>query len=77
MNYMGAITNIPRIAVWFLQPLAFWDSPAKWDILETVTLFYPADLLCVSEQYPLFPTIFYRTLTDPKRHGAFYNHSRM
>jgi hypothetical protein len=86
MNCMGAITNIPRVVqdfctaglpVWFLRPSSLWDSPARCNILEIVTPLDPADVLCVSEHYPPFPTIFYGSSTDPKRNNAFYSHSRM
>jgi hypothetical protein len=85
MNCMGAITNIPRIVqdfytaglpVWLLRPSSAWDSPAKCNILEIVTPLKPDDVLCVSLNYPPFPAIFYGSPTDPKRHGAFYAHSR-
>jgi hypothetical protein len=85
LNCMGAITNIPRIVqdfytaglpVWFLRPSTAWDSPVKCNILETVTPLDPADVLCLSENYPPFPTIFYGFSTDPKRHSAFYTYSR-
>jgi hypothetical protein len=86
MNCMGAFTNIPRIVqdfctaglpVWFLRPSSTWDSPVKCNILEIVTPLDPADVLCVMEHYPPFPSIFYGSSSDPKRHDAFYNHSRM
>ena len=86
MKCMGAITNIPRIVqdfytaglpVWFMRPSAAWDSPNRCNILEMVTPLDPANVLCVSENYPPFPTIFYGDPTDPKRHGTFYSHSRM
>jgi hypothetical protein len=84
MNCIGAITNIPRIVqdfytaglpVWFLRPSTFWDSPARCNILKTVTPLDPADVLCVSEHYPPFRAIFYGSSMDPKRHDAFYNQS--
>lgn len=86
VNCMGAITNIPRIVqdfytaglpVWFLRPSTVWDSPARCNILETVTPLDPVDVLCVSDHYPPFPPIFYGSSIDPKRHGAFYSLSRM
>jgi hypothetical protein len=86
MNCIGAITNIPRIVqdfytaglpVWFLRSSTFWDSPARCNILETVTPLDPADVLCVTDHDPPFPAIFYGSSMDPKRHDAFYNHSRM
>jgi hypothetical protein len=84
-NCMGAITNIPRIVqdfftaglpIWLLRPSTAWDHPIKCNILETVTPLDPADVLCVSENYPPFPAIFYGSAVDPKRHGACYAHSR-
>jgi hypothetical protein len=84
-NCMGAITNIPHIVqhfytaglpVWFLRPSTVWDSPARCNILETVTPLDPADVLCVSEHYPPFRAIFYGSPTDPKRHGSIYSNSR-
>jgi hypothetical protein len=86
MNCIGTITNIPHIVqhfhtaglpVWFLRPSTTWDSPTRCNILETVTPLNPADVLCVSEHYPPFPAIFYGSATDPKKHNAFYTHSRM
>jgi hypothetical protein len=86
MNCMGAITNIPRIVqdfhtaglpVWFLRPSTNWDSPARCNILETVTPLDPADVLCVSENDPPFRTIFYGSSMDPKKHSAFYTYTRM
>jgi hypothetical protein len=86
MNCMGTITNIPRIVqdfyvaglpVWFLRPSTVWDTPVKCNILKIVTPLDPADVLCVSENYPLFRTIFYGFSTDPKRHASFYIYSRM
>ena len=85
-NCMGAITNIARIAqefytaglpIWLLRPSTVWDSPTRCNILEVVTPLDPADVLCVSDNYPPFPTIFFGSPTDIKRHGAFYKHSRM
>jgi len=85
MNCMGAITNIPRIVqdfytaglpVWLVRPSAAWDSPVRCNILEIVTPLKSDDVLCVSENYPPFPAIFYGSPTDPKRHGAFYTQSR-
>ena len=84
-NCVGAITNIPCIVqdfhraglpIWFLRPSSDWDSPVRCNILEIVTPLDPADVLCVSEHYPPFPSIFYGSSADPKRHDAFYNHSR-
>ena len=86
MNCMGAITNIPRIVqdfytagipVWFLQPSTVWDSPVRCNILKTVTPLDPVDVLCVEDHYPPFRTIFYGFSTEPERHSAFYNYSRM
>jgi len=86
MKCMGAITNIPRIVqdfctaglpVWFLRPSTTWDNPVRCNILEIVTPLDPADVLCLSENYPPFSAIFYGSPTDPKRHAAFYNQSRM
>jgi hypothetical protein len=86
MNCVGAITNIPRIAqdfftaglpVWFLRQSTFWDTPARCNILEIVTPLDPDDVLCVSDHYPSFRTIFCGSSTDPKKHGAFYTNSRM
>ena len=86
MNYMGAITNIPRtvqdfcvagLPVWFLRPSTAWDSPVRCNILETVTPLDPADILCVSENYPPFRTVFYGSPSDPKRHNAVHAYSRM
>ena len=85
-NCMGAITNSARIAqefymaglpIWLLRPSTVWDSPTRCNILEVVTPLDPADVLCVSDNYPPFPTIFFGSPTDIKRHGAFYKHSRM
>jgi hypothetical protein len=84
-NRMGAITNIPRIVqdfytaglpVWLLRPSKDWDSPVRCNILKIVTPLDPANVLCVSEHFPPFPSIFYGSPTDPKRHGAILNHSR-
>jgi hypothetical protein len=86
MNCIGAITNNPLtvqhfyaagLPVWFLRPSTFWDTPARCNVLETVTPLVPADLLCVEDHYPPFPSIFYGSPTDPKKHGAFYTYSRM
>ena len=86
MNCVGAITNIPCIVqdfytaglpVWFLRPSTFWDAPARSNVLETVTPLDPANVLCVSDHCPPFPTIFYGSSSDQRKHGAFYNHSRM
>jgi hypothetical protein len=86
VNCIGAISSIPRIVqdfhtaglpVWFLRPSTFWDSPTRCNILEIVAPLDPADVLCVSEHYPPFPAIFYGSWGDPKRHDAFYNHTRM
>ena len=85
VNCIGAITNIPSIVqdfytaglpVWFLRPSAVWDSPVRCNILEIVTPLNPDDVLCVSEHYPPFPSIFYGYSTDPRRHGSCYAHSR-
>ena len=85
MNCMGAFTNNPRIVqdfcaaglpVWFLRPSSFWDSPVKCNILEIVTPLDPADVLCLSENYPPFPTIFYGFSTNPRRHDALYTYTR-
>lgn len=71
MNCMGAITNIPRVVqdfytaglpVWFLRPSTAWDSPIRCNILELVTPLDPANVLCVSENYPPFPSLFYGSL---------------
>ena len=85
-NCMGAITNIARIVqefhraglpVWFLRPSTFWDSPTRCNILEIVTPLDPADVLCLSDHSPFFPTIFLGSSTDPKKHNAFHTRSRM
>jgi hypothetical protein len=85
VNCIGAITNIPRIVqdfyaaglpVWLLQSSTAWDSPIRCNILETVTPLNPDDVLCVSEHYPPFPSIFFGSATDLKRHGACYTYSR-
>ena len=85
-NCIGAITHILRIVqdfttaglpVWLLRPSTTWDSPVRCNVLKTVTPLDPADVLCVSENYPPFPSIFYGSSTDPKKHGTFYTHSRM
>jgi len=85
-NCVGAITNIPRIVqdfytaglpVWLLRPSTNWDSPVKCNILKIVTPLDPANVLCVSEHFPPFRSIFYGPPNDPKRHGAVYNYSRM
>jgi hypothetical protein len=86
MNCMGAITNIPRIVqdfctaglpVWLLRPSTAWDGPTRCNILEIFTPLNPDDVLCVSDHYPPCAAIFYGSATDPKRHGAFYSHTRM
>jgi hypothetical protein len=83
-NCMDAITNIPCIVqdfcmaglpVWLVYPSAAWDSPVKCNILEIVTPLKSDNVLCISENYPSFPAIFYGSPTDPKRHGAFYTQS--
>ena len=85
VNCMGAITNIPRIVqdfytaglpVWFLRPSTVWDTPARCNILEIVTPLDPVDVLCVSDHYPPFSAIFYGYPINPKRHSAFYSHTR-
>ena len=85
MNCVGTITNIPCIVqdfymaglpVWLLRPSSTWESPTRCNILEIVTPLKPEDVLCVSENYPPFPAIFYGSPTNPKRHGALYAHSR-
>lgn len=85
MNCVGAITNLPSIVqdfytaglpIWFLRPSTFWDSPVRCNILEIVTPLDPADVLCVSDHYPPFPTIFYGPSTDPRRNESFYAQSR-
>jgi hypothetical protein len=85
MNCIGAITNIPRVVqdfytaglpVWFLRPSTTWDSPVKCNILKTVTPLDPANVLCVSDHNPPFPALFYGSSMDPKRHDAFYTHTR-
>ena len=84
-NCIGAITNIPRIVqdfymaglpVWLLQPSTDWDHPVRCNVLEVVAPLNPANVVCVSEHYPPFPTIFYGSVTDIKKHGAIYAHSR-
>lgn len=84
-NCVGAITNIPRIVqdfhaaglpIWLLRPSTVWDTPVKCNILEIATPLNPADVLCVSQHYPLFPTIFYGSATDINKHAAVYTHSR-
>jgi hypothetical protein len=86
VNCIGAITHIPRVVqdfhtaglpVWFLRPSTFWDSPAKCNILETVTPLNPADVLCLMEHYPPLPAILYGSATDSKKHGAIHTQSRM
>ena len=86
VNYIGAITNIPRIVqdfytaslpVWFLRNSSAWDSPMRCNILEVVTPLDPADVICVSDHCPPFPAIFHGPSTDPERHTTFYDHSRM
>jgi hypothetical protein len=86
MKCIGAITNIPRIVqdfytaglpVWFLRPSTTWDEPVRCNILKIVTPIDPADVLCVSENYPPFPTIFRGSWSDPLKHTLFYNNSRM
>jgi hypothetical protein len=86
MNCIGAFTHIPLIVqqfysaglpVWFLRPSTFWDTPAKCNILETVTPLDPANILCIEDHYPPFPSIFYGSQTDLRRLGVFYTHSRM
>ena len=85
-NCIGAITNIPRIVqdfwtaglpVWFLRPSSAWDSSVRCNILEVVTPIDPADILCLSDHHPPFPAIFNGSTSDPLRHTAFYDHSRM
>ena len=85
-NCVGAITNIPRIVqdfymaglpVWLLRPSTNWDRSVKCNILKIVTPLDPANVLCVSEHFPPFRSIFYGPPNDPKRHGAVYNYSRM
>ena len=86
MNCMGAFTNIPHVVqdfytaglpVWFLRPSSVWDSPVRCNILEIVTPLDPADVLCVSEHSPPFATIFHGSSSDPKKHDALSNLSRM
>jgi hypothetical protein len=86
VNCMGALTNIPRIVqdfhtaglpVWFLRASTVWDSAVRCNILKIVTPLDPANLLCLSEHNPPFPEIFHGAVNDPKRHSAFYAHSRM
>jgi hypothetical protein len=84
-NCIGAVTNIPHIVqdfytaglpIWFLQPSTVWDSPVRCNILEIVTPLDPANVLCVSQNYPPFRSIFYGSANNPKRHAAFYSNSR-
>ena len=49
----------------------------RCNILEVVTPLDPANIICVSNHCPPFPAIFHGPSTDPKRHTAFYDHSRM
>ena len=86
VNCMGTFTNIPQIVqdfytaglpVWFLQPSTTWDSSVRCKILETVIPLDPADILCVLKHYLPFPALFYGSVTDPKKHSTFYNHSQM
>ena len=84
-NCIWAITNIPCIVqdfhtaglpIWLLQPSTVWGTPVKCNILEIVTPLNPADVLCVSQHYPPFPTIFYGSVTDVSKHAAVYTHSQ-
>jgi hypothetical protein len=84
-NCIGAVTNIPYIVqdfytaglpIWFLRPSTVWDSPVRCNILEIVTPLDPANVLCVSEHYPPFRSIFYGSANNPKRNTAFYANSR-
>jgi hypothetical protein len=85
-NCVGAFTHIPRIAqdfytaglpVWLLRPSTVWDTAARCNILKIITPLDPANILCVSEHFPPFPSIFYGPPNDPKRHAAVLDHSRM
>ena len=84
MNCMGTITNILSIVqnfytaglpIWFLRPSAAWDSLVRCNLLKTVTPLDPANVICVSEHYPPFHSIFYGSVTNPKRHGTCYSYS--
>jgi len=84
-NCVGTITNILRIVqdfytaglpIWLLQPSTDWDHPVRCNVLEVVAPFNPANVICVSEHYPPFPTIFYGSTTDIKKHGTIYAHSQ-
>ena len=77
MNCMGAITNIPctvqdffkaGLPVWFLRPSTVWDGSesVRCNVLKTVTPLNPADVLCVSEHFPPFRSIFYGSSNDLK-----------
>ena len=85
-NRVGAFTFTARIAqdfytaglpVWLLRPSTVWDTPLRCNILKIVTPLDPANVLCISEHFPPFPSVFYGPSNSPKRHAAVLHHSRM
>ena len=84
-NCIGVFTNIACIVqdfhtaglpVWFLRPHKSWETPLTCNILEIVPHVSPADILCVSEHDPPFPSIYCGYMTSYQRHASILAYSR-
>jgi len=85
VNCIGVFTNITLIVqdfhtaglpVWFLRPQKSWKTPITYNILEIVPHVSPADILCVSEHDPPFPSIYCGYMTSNQRHATILAYLR-